>query len=117
MSLHISVRVYMIRKKPSIKQNKYNLMVLELLKELSKRPNARLSIREMSRILKINPMAVSRAIERLAPVLDIKRGSDFESFRLPLVLIRLNDNVKDLSNEEIIKKVQISSKMMKEIYK
>lgn len=106
----------MRRKKPSIKQNKYNLMVLKLLKELSKRPDARLSLREISRVLKINTMAVSRAIERLKPVLDIKRGSDFESFRLPLLLIRLNDNVKDLSDEEIIRKVQVSSKMIKEVY-
>jgi len=110
------VSVYMRRNKPSIKQNKYNLMVLKLLKELSKRPDARLSLREISRVLKINTMAVSRAIERLKPVLDIKRGSDFESFRLPLLLIRLNDNVKDLSDEEIIKKVQISSKIIKEVY-
>lgn len=107
----------MTHKKSPIKQNKYNLMVLKLLKELSKRPEARLSIREMSRILKINHMAVSRAIERLKPVLDIKRGSDFESFRLPLLLIRLNDNVKGLSDEEIIKKVQISSKMIEEVFK
>jgi len=92
-------------------------MVLKLLKELSKRPEARLSIREISRILRINPMATSRAIERLKLVLDIKRGSDFESFRLPLLLIRLNDNVKGLSDEEIIKKVQISSKMIEEVYK
>jgi DNA-binding IclR family transcriptional regulator len=107
----------MRRNKPSIKQNKYNLMVLKLLKELSKRPDARLSLREISRVLKINTMAVSRAVERLKPVLDIKRGSDFESFRLPLLLIRLNDNVKDLSDEEIIKKVQISSKMIEEVFK
>ena len=107
----------MKRKKPSVKQSKYNLMVLKLVKELSKTPEARLSVREISRILKINHMAVSRAIERLKPVLDIKRGSDFESFRLPLLLIRLNDNVKGLSDEEIIKKVQISSKMIEEFYK
>ena len=107
----------MRRDKPSIKQNKYNLMVLKLLKELSKRPDARLSLREISRVLKINTMAVSRAVERLKPVLDIKRGSDFESLRLPLLLIRLNDNVKDLSDEEIIKKVQISSKMIEEVFK
>jgi len=106
----------MTRKKSSVKQSKYNLMVLKLLKELSRRPEARLSIREISRILKINPMAVSRGIERLKPVLDIKKGSDFESFRLPLFLVRLNDNVKDLSDEEIIKKVQISSKIIKEVY-
>jgi DNA-binding MarR family transcriptional regulator len=105
------------RKKPSVKQSKYNLMVLKLVKELSKTPEARLSVREIARILKINHMAVSRAIERLKSVLDIKRGSDFESFRLPLLLIRLNDNVKGLSDEEIIKKVQISSKMMEEVFK
>jgi len=92
-------------------------MVLKLLKELSKTPEARLSVREIARILKINHMAVSRAVERLKLVLDIKRGSDFESFRLPLLLIRLNDNVKGLSDEEIIKKVQISSKMIEEVYK
>ena len=107
----------MKRKKPSVKQSKYNLMVLKLLKELSKTPEARLSVREIARILKINHMAVSRAIERLKLVLDIKRGSDFESFRLPLLLIRLNDNVKGLSDEEIIKKVQISSKMIEEVFK
>ena len=92
-------------------------MVLKLLKELSKTPEARLSVREIARILKINHMAVSRAVERLKLVLDIKRGSDFESFRLPLLLIRLNDNVKGLSDEEIIKKVQISSKMIEEVFK
>jgi len=107
----------MKRKKPSKQQNKYTLMVLKLLKELSKRPEARLSIREMSRVLQINHMAVSRAIKRLEPVLDIKRGSDFESFRLPLLLIRLKNDVKDLSEEELIKKLNIISKMIKEVYK
>ena len=107
----------MRRKKPSIKQNKYNLMVLKLLKELSKRPKARLSVREIGRILNINAMAVSRAIERLKPVLDVKKGSDFESFRLPLYLVRLHDSVKDLPLKEIIKKVQLSKKMLREVYK
>ena len=92
-------------------------MVLKLLKELSKTPEARLSIREMSRILKINHMAVSRAIKRLEPILDIKKGSDFESFRLPLLLIRLKNDVKDLSEEELIKKFNIITKMIKEVYK
>jgi hypothetical protein len=107
----------MIRKKPSIQQNKYTLMTLKLLKELSKTPEARLSIREMSRVLEINHMAVCRAIKKLEPILDIKKGSDFESFRLPLLLIRLKNDVKDLSEEEIIKKVNIISKMIKEVYK
>jgi len=107
----------MKRKKPSKQQNKYTLMVLKLLKELSKRPEARLSIREMARVLQINHMAVSRAIKRLEPVLDIKRGSDFESFRLPLLLIRLKNDVKDLSEEELIKKFNIITKMIKEVYK
>jgi len=107
----------MKRKKPSKQQNKYTLMVLKLLKELSKRPEARLSIREMSRVLQINHMAVSRAIKKLEPILDIKRGSDFESFRLPLLLIRLKNDVKDLSEEELIKKLNIISKMIKEVYK
>lgn len=92
-------------------------MVLRLLKELSKTPEARLSIREMSRILKINAMAVSRAIERLKPVLDIKKGSDFESFRLPLLLIRLKNDVKDLSEEELIRKINIITTMLKDVYK
>jgi len=107
----------MTRNKPSKQQNKYTLMVLKLLKELSKTPEARLSIREMSRILKINHMAVSRAIKRLEPILDIKKGSDFESFRLPLLLIRLKNDVKDLSEEELIKKFNIITKMIKEVYK
>ena len=92
-------------------------MVLKLLKELSKTPEARLSIREMSRVLQINHMAVSRAIKRLEPILDIKKGSDFESFRLPLLLICLKKDVKDLSEEELIKKLNIITKMIKEVYK
>lgn len=103
-------------KKTSLKQVKYNLMVLNLLKELSKRENARLSIREIARILKINPMAVSRAIKKLEPILDVKRGSDFESFRLPLTLIRLKDGLKGSSTEELMKKVKLSNKFLKEIY-
>jgi len=107
----------MKRKKPSIQQNKYTLMTLKLLRELSKTPEARLSIREMSRVLQINHMAVSRAIKKLEPLLDIKKGSDFESFRLPLLLIRIKNDVKDLSEEELIKKINIISKMIKEVYK
>jgi hypothetical protein len=107
----------MTGKKPSIQQNKYTLIVLKLLKELSKTPDARLSIREMSRVLEINHMAVSRAIKKLEPILDIKKGSDFESFRLPLLLIRLKNDVKDLSEEELIKKINIITKMIKEVYK
>jgi len=107
----------MKRKKPSKQQNKYTLMVLKLLRELSKTPEARLSIREMSRVLQINHMAVSRAIKKLEPILDVKRGSDFESFKLPLLLIRLKKDVKDLSEEELIKKLNIMTKMIKEVYK
>jgi DNA-binding IclR family transcriptional regulator len=107
----------MSRKKPSTKQNMYTLMFLKLLKELTKRKKARLSIREIGRILKINPMAVSRSIKRLEPILDIKRGSDFESFRLSLMLIRLKDSVKHLSMDELIGKVKLSRRMLKEIYK
>lgn len=111
------VRVYMSRKKPSRKQNMYTLMVLKLLKELTKKGKVRLSIREIGRILKINPMAVSRAIKRLEPVLDIKRGSDFENFRLPLTLIRLKDGVKNLSMDDLIEKVKLSKRLLKEVYK
>ena len=107
----------MKRNKPSVKQSKYNLMVLKLLKELSRTPEARLSIREMSRILNINHMAVSRAIERLKPILDVKRGSDFESFKLPLMLVRLKEHLKDLSDEEIVKRVEVSTRIIEEFYK
>ena len=107
----------MPQKKPSTKQNMYTLMVLKLLKELTKRKKARLSIREIGRVLKINPMAVSRAIKRLEPILDIKRGSDFESFRIPLSLIRLRDSVKNLSIDELIEKVKLSKRLLKEVYK
>ncbi len=107
----------MKRNKPSVKQSKYNIMVLKLLKELSRTPEARLSIREMSRILKINHMAVSRSIERLKPVLDVKRGSDFESFKLPLMLVRLKEHLKDLSDEELVKRVEVSTRIIEEFYK
>ena len=103
--------------KPAEKQRKYNLMVLKVLKELSKRENARLSIREIAKILQINPMAVSRAVNKLESVLDVKMGSDFESFRLKLKLIRLKDEVKNDNMEELIKKVKLSNKLLSEIYK
>lgn len=107
----------MERKKTPQKQNKYNLMVLNLLKELSKVKNVRLSIREISRILKINAMAVSRAVKKLEPVLDIKRGSDFENFRLPVKLIRLKPGLERFKIQDLIKKVKLSDKMLKEVYK
>lgn len=91
-------------------------MVLNVLKELSKTQNVRLSIREIARIVKINPMAVSRAINKLEPILDVKRGSDFESFRLPLTLVRLKEEIKDIPIEELIKKVKISNRFLEEIY-
>ncbi len=103
--------------KTAEKQRKYNLMVLKVLKELSKREKARLSIREIARILKINPMAVSRAINKLEPVLDVKIGSDFESFRLKLKLIKLKDEVKNNEIEELIKKVKLSNRFLSEVYK
>jgi len=92
-------------------------MVLKVLKELTKEKKMRLSMREIGRILKINPMAVSRAIKRLEPILDVKRGSDFESFRLPLTLIRLRDSFKNLSIDELIERVNLSKKLLKEFYK
>jgi len=107
----------MRRKKSSEKQRKYNLMVLKVLKELSKRKNTRLSIREISRVLQINAMAVSRAINRLDAILDVKTGSDFESFRLPVKLIRLKDELKDKDVEELMKIVKLSNKMLSEVYK
>ena len=107
----------MRKKKSSEKQRKYNLMVLKVIKELSKRENARLSIREIARILQINPMAVSRAINKLEPILDVKMGSDFESFRLKLKLIRLKDDLKDNNIEELMKKVKLSNRFLSEVYK
>jgi hypothetical protein len=61
-------------------------------------------------------MAVSRAINKLEPILDVKRGSDFESFRLPLTLVRLKEEIKDIPIEELIKKVKISNRFLEEIY-
>jgi len=107
----------MAKKKRTKKQDKYNLMVLNLLKELSKQREARLSIREISRILKINPMAVSRAIRKLRPILDIKTGSNFESFRLPVHLIRLREDMKNSSIKELMRKAKLSERILKEIYK
>lgn len=107
----------MSRKKISKKQDKYNLMVLKLLKELSKTPNARLSLREISRVLNINAMAVSRAIERIKPILDIRKGSEFENFRLQVYLIRLRKELEDLPIEELEKKAQLSRKLNEEYYK
>ena len=107
----------MRKKKSSEKQRKYNLMVLKVLKELSKRENTRLSVREIARILQINPMAVSRAINKLEPILDVKIGSDFESFRLKLKLIRLKDDLKDNDIEEFMKKVKLSNRLLSEVYK
>ena len=104
------------KKKKSQKQIKYNLMILKLLKELSKVPDARLSIREMSRTLKINAMAVSRSIKTLEPVLDVKNGSDFENFRLQLKLIRLKSGFEKLSDMALIKKIDLSKKLLKEVY-
>jgi DNA-binding IclR family transcriptional regulator len=104
------------KKKKLSKQIKYNLMVLKLLKELSKVPEARLSIREISRTLKINAMAASRSIKTLEPILDIKSGSDFENFRLRLKLIRLKPGFEKLSETELIKRVDLSKKLLKEVY-
>ncbi|MBW2978375.1 hypothetical protein KY331_06020 [Candidatus Woesearchaeota archaeon] len=106
----------MISKKQPKKQYKYNFMVLNLLKELSKTPDARLSIREMSRVLKINAMAVQRAVEALKPVLDIKEGSDFESFRLPLKLIKLKETEVDLTLNEILNKAKMAVRIDKELF-
>ena len=106
----------MLNKKKSQKQIKYNLMVLKILKELSKVPEARLSIREISRTLEINAMAVSRSIKILKPVLDVKNGSDFENFRLQLKLIRLKHEFEILSISDLVKKVDLSKKLMKEVY-
>jgi len=107
----------MKRIKSAEKQRKYNLMVLKVLKELSKRENSRLSVREIAKILQINPMAVSRAINKLEPILDVKMGSDFESFRLKLKLIRLKDDLKDNDIEELMKKVKLSNRFLSEVFK
>lgn len=71
----------------------------------------------MGRILNINHMAISRSIKRLEPILDIKRGSDFESFRLPLKLIKLRDEVSNLDIGELFKRAKLSMNLMEEYYK
>ena len=106
----------MEEKKTAKKQREYDLMVLKILKELSKTPNARLSVREISRTLKINPMAVSRSVKRLNPLLDIKKGSSFEAFRLQVYLIRLKPGLENLPIEELIKKSYLSSRLNHEIF-
>ncbi|OGI15828.1 hypothetical protein A3K63_00500 [Candidatus Micrarchaeota archaeon RBG_16_49_10] len=92
-------------------------MVLNLLRELSKTPKNRLSAREISRVLEINPMAVSRALKQLKYVLDVKEGSDFESFRLKVYLIRLKDQFKDLGIEDLVKRAEMAKKLDKEIFR
>ena len=91
-------------------------MVLKLLKELSKTPEARLTVREISRTLDIYPMAISRSIERLKGLLDVKEGSNFESFRLQVYLIRLKRGLETLPIEELIKKSYLSNRLDKEIF-
>ncbi len=106
----------MTKKKVSKKQRKYDLMVLKLLKEVSKTPEARLTVREISRTLNIYPMAVSRSIKRLDSLLDVKEGSSFESFRLQVYLIRLKKGLEKLSMDELIKKSYLSNRLDKEIF-
>jgi len=105
------------RKKIAKKQREYDLMVLKLLKELSKTPEARLSVREISRTVGINPMAVSRSVKRLNSLLDIKKGSSFESFRLQVYLIRLKGGLENLPLEELIKKSYLSNRLNQEIFR
>jgi DNA-binding IclR family transcriptional regulator len=107
----------MATKKPKNSQERYNIMVLNVLKELSKTPNARLSVREISRVLEINPMAVSRSIKHLNYLLDIKEGSDFESFRLNLYLVRLKDEFIDMGVDEMAKKMAMAKRLDQEIFK
>jgi len=109
------VRVFMKNRKVAKKQREYDLMVLKIIKEISKTPEARLSIREISRILNINAMAVSRSISRLNSLLDVKKGSNFESFRLKVYLIRLKPELENLSIEELIKKNHLYNKLSKDI--
>lgn len=103
-------------KKSDKKQREYDLMVLKVLKEVSKTPEARLSVREISRILDINVMAVSRSIKRLNSLLDIKNGSSFESFRLRVYLVRLKPEFESLPMDELIKKAHITRKLNHEFY-
>jgi len=105
----------MKNRKVAKKQREYDLMVLKIIKEISKTPEARLSIREISRILNINAMAVSRSISRLNSLLDVKKGSNFESFRLKVYLIRLKPELENLSIEELIKKNHLYNKLSKDI--
>jgi len=106
----------MKRKKTAKKQREYDLMVLKVLKELSKTPDARLSVREVARMLNINAMAVSRSIKRLNGLLDIKQGSSFESFRLQVYLIRLKPGLENISMEELIKKSYLSGRLNQEVF-
>ena len=106
----------MRRKKIAKKQREYDLMVLKVLKELSKTPEARLSVREISRMLKINAMAVSRSVKRLTGLLDVKKGSSFESFRLQVHLIRLKPGLENLSMEELVKKSYLSGRLNHEVF-
>ncbi len=106
----------MRRKKVAKKQREYDLMVLKVLKELSKTPNARLSVREISRMLNIDAMAVSRSVKRLNGLLDIKKGSSFEAFRLQVYLIRLKDGLENLEMEELIKKSYLSERLNHEVF-
>lgn len=109
--------MYMRRKKRSEKQNKYTLMVLHLLKELSKTANARLSLREIAKVLNINSMAVWRAYEKIKPLLDVKKGSEFEHFRLQVFLIRLKDEFKDMEIAQLVEKINTSDRLVSEYYK
>ena len=104
------------RKKVSKKQREYDLMVLKLLKQISETPEARLSCREISRTLNINAMAVSRAVKRLEGLLDVKRGSSFESFRLQVNLIRLRPGLENMSMEQLIKKSYLSERLNHEVF-
>jgi len=106
----------MKRKKTAKKQREYDLMVLKVLKELSKTPDARLSVREVARMLNINAMAVSRSIKRLNGLLDIKQGSSFEAFRLQVYLIRLKPGLENISMEELIKKSYLSGRLNQEVF-
>ena len=105
----------MRRKKVAKKQREYDLMVLKVLKEVSKTPKARLSLREISRMLNINAMAISRSARRLNGLLDVKKGSSFESFRLQVHLIRLKPGLENLSLEELVKKSYLTNRLSQEI--
>ena len=106
----------MSMKKPAKKQREYDLMVLKILKELSRTPDARLSIREISRTLGINPMAVSRSVKRLDSLLDIRKGSSFESFRLQVYLIRLKSGLENITLEGLVKKSYLSNRLNHEVF-